>query len=72
MNKYFIKLNININYIMYYEKNNILVRSRCRNCNYMFFIVKYKNNNFCTKDCYSSYNLKYCKKKMKLIQDLNN
>ena len=57
---------------MYYEKNGILVRSRCRNCNYMFFIIKYKNNNFCTKDCYSSYNLKYCKKKMKLIQDLTN
>ncbi len=49
------------------EKDGILTRLICKNCNYMYFDKKYGDKIFCTKDCFSSYHLKYSKKKMKLI-----
>lgn len=44
-------------------KDNILVRLRCKNCNYMYFDKKNGDKKFCTKDCFSSYYIKYYRNK---------
>ena len=53
---------------MLFMKDNILIRIKCLNCKYNYFKRKNKSNIFCSKDCRSSYNIKYYNlKKPKLL-----